>query len=445
MKRFLRLLCLSAACSAFTLRLLSAPTTPDVLRESYVAGLGVIADTQATASRTDRLLDLISTGTAMQAQRTAAMESQLLSTRQQIDSLDRQIQSLGHQGAQLQEQRQQIETRFGALDHALADDRLLLAKSTEAVGALVASAEKSGSYVEQSMAAQTTAELKSHARALRDLADHIAQARQHISLERTLFEGLQPRLKSTTDDLKALATELATSTEKVGKVRAALGEVNGTLERDRATLSKQYQAFGVAVEGFRLVQADVLRRWLLDGPPSGDLPSLSIDDIVESGIRQTSYGAPSGVFAADASVNPNSVGLENRGVGGKASKEMEAEKSNQISAEFTQLNRRARWLLAMLDRLESFAEESLNEAEGWNGSAGAWRSQLTNINRDIADARGQLSSLQMEQDMVVTTVKLIGQQSSDTAGSVATAVKQIAAQAEKLSQLTAELKRLSAN
>lgn len=443
MKHSFRLLLLSAACSAFTVRLVAAPATPDVLREKYVAGLAVIADAQATASRTGHMLDLIESGADNQANRAAMMESRLLGTKHSAESFNRQLQSLDALTARLLEQKQRIETRFGTLDRALADNRALLGKSTEAVGALITSAEKSGSYVERTIAEEAGESLKEHARYLRDVADRLAQARQRIGLERTLFDGLQPRLAATANDLKALTGELGVTNEKVAKLQASLKDLQAALQRDRASLSKQHEAFGAVIEGFRVVQADVLRRWLLDGPPAGELPSLTIDDIVESGYADTGSfraSAPVGTFAADpnsdAQLLASRADMRPKGAA-------EADKNNQISAEFTQLHRRVRWLLAMLERLESFAEESLGEAEGWNRSANQWRSQLTNVNRSIADERGQLSSLQMEQDMVATTIKLIGQQASDTTGTVAAAVKNLGAQAQKLSEITADLKKLS--
>jgi chromosome segregation ATPase len=445
MKPLPRLLCLSAACAAFALRLFSAPPAPDALRERYVAGLGVIADAQATVARTGRMLDLIESGADAQANRASLMESRLLNTRHQADSFDRQIQALAAQTTRLLEQKRRIETRFGTLDRTLGDDRALLAKSTEIAGALVASAEKSGSYVERTIAENVTGELKQHARQLRDLVDRLAQARQRLGLEWTLFDGLQPRLAASAADLKTLNAELAAASGKVEKLRASLNELRAALERDHAGLTKQHQAFGVSVEGFRLVQADVLRRWLLDGPPAGDLPPLSIDDIVESGLHDASEDGDTGARYGASVASPAAVGDATTQMDPMSVSMQEAEQNNQISPEFTQLNRRARWLLAMLTRLEVFATLSLHEAEQWNHSASQWRSQLTNLNRSVADQRGQLSSLQMEQDMVATTIKLIGQQASDTTGTVAAAVKHLGTQAEKLAQLTAELKRLSAN
>lgn len=445
MKLSIRLVCFSAALTAFSSPLVSAPAAPDALRERYVAGLAVIADAQATAARTGRMLDLIEDGADIQASRTAQMESRLLTARHQADSFDRQIQGLGAQTTRLLDQKQRIETRYGALERALGDDRTLLAKSTEAVSALATSAEKSGSYIERTIAENATNELKQHAIYLRDLVDRLAQSRQRISLERTLFEGLQPKVTAAATDLKALNMDITTTSDKVARLRTALGELRTILERDRASLSKQYQTFGVAIEGFRVTQADVIRRWLLDGPPAGELPSLSIDDIVESGLVGATFNGSSPVAFAE---DPNTtLSARDRATGQATSASLaeEGEKNNQISAEFTQLNRRVRWLLSMLGRLELFAEQSLQEAEAWSGQTSSWRSQLTNVNRNIADTRGQLTSLQMEQDMVTTTIKLIGQQASDTTGIVAAAVKNLGAQADKLSSLTAELKRLSSN
>jgi chromosome segregation ATPase len=437
---------LFAASAALVLTLSAAPASPDKLHESYVAGLTIIANTRAATTRMEHTLDLIDQGADAQTARVATMESRLFGVNQSIKQLEQRAQSLGPLTKDLLGRKSRIEARFAPLEHALKDDRTLLTKSIEAVAAVTASAEKSGSPIERSLAEEMTAEIKQHAASLRDVADQLAQSRQRISLESTLFEGLQPHLATAMTDLTNVTTDSTSASDRVAKQRANLKDLRDNLNRDRSSLAGPFAVFGTAVEDFRVVQIDVLRRWLLDGPPAGEIPALTIDEVVESGLP-----APGRAYAATAS-DPNfmatgdsATSLSPFQINKKGGKTDENSAGNQISAEFTQLSRRARWCLAMLDRLESFADESLGEAEGWTSAAANWRTELTNINHAIADLRGTLASLQMEQDIVASTIKLIAKQAADTTGKVAATGRQIADQTTQLKNLTAELKRLSAN
>jgi chromosome segregation ATPase len=437
-----------AATAAFAISLAAAPAAADKLHERYVTGLAIIADTQAATARMGRTLEVIENGADAQASRVTSMESRLFSVKQSTERLERESESLGATTKNLLDQKIRIEARFTSLERALNDDRTLLTKSTEIISALLASAEKSGSNIERTIAEQTTAELKQHAGVLRAIADQLAQTRQRIGLERTLFEGLQPRLGTTGADLKAVSGELAAAGDRIATQRTALTTLRSALDRDRANLAGPYVAFGIAIEGYRVVQVDVLRRWLLDGPPAVEIPALSINDIIESSLPSAGKGryaahveSPNAVAFAE---DPNTQ-LSSRSASASIAEPSDAGANNQISVEFTQLNRRARWSLAMLQRLEAFAGESLMEAENWTEAATNWRSELTNMNRAIADLRGTLASLQLEQDMIAATIKLITKQTDDTSGSVAETAKRIASQTTQLTSLTAELKRLSAD
>jgi chromosome segregation ATPase len=375
------------------------------------------------------------------------METRLLNARQTINNLGQLVENLSTTTARLLDEKARVEKRFTTLERALADDRAILGKSTDAINALVGSAEKSGSFVERTIAEQATTTLRQHAARLRHSADQLAQTRQRIGLERTLFEGLQPRVTTAGDDIKTVSSELEAASVHVIKQRDSITELHTALERDRIGLAKRYDAFGLAVESFRVTQIDMLRRWLLDGPPDGELPSLSIYDVIESGI-----GTPLPV-RSDTS---NTMGGDSFGGegGGYASASQpayapmahaESNPGNQISAEFTQLNRRVRWCLGMLQRLQTFSDESLSEATAWIDSAARWRVQLTNATRSIADQRGALAAVQMEQDMIASTIALIKKQADDTNAAVADTSNYIASQTAKLASITADLKRLSAD
>ncbi|MDR2675350.1 MAG: hypothetical protein LBC18_10950 [Opitutaceae bacterium] len=426
------------------------------LRERYVSGLALINETQAATTRTGATLNLIEDGANAQSARVASMETRLLNARQTINSLGQLVENLSTTTARLLDEKARVEKRFTTLERALADDRAILGKSTAAINALVGSAEKSGSSVERAIAGQATATLQQHAARLRRSAGQLEQTRQRIGLERTLFEGLQPRITATGDDLKTVSTELEAASARVTKQRDSITELHAALERDRTGLAKRYDAFGLAVESFRVTQIDMLRRWLLDGPPDGELPSLGIDDVIESGLMSSSPGPVQTDQTVNTALSTGDSfigGVSGGSFAGKGKQQLpyepapnaEAEHGSHISAEFTQFNRRVRWCLGMLQRLQTFSDESLSEAAGWIDSAANWRAQLTNATRSIADQRGALAAVQMEQDMIASTIALIKKQADDTNAAVANTSNYIASQTAKLASITADLKRLSAD
>jgi hypothetical protein len=120
---------------------------------------------------------------------------------------------------------------------------------------------------------------------------------------------------------------------------------------------------------------------------------------------------------------------------------MSAEELNQAGADVIALYRKARWYLAMLERLNVFAEESLETVYGWTGDAESWRSQFMRSGRTLADQRGVLSSLEMEQAVVTTTVGLMTKQAKTAEAQVDVVVELLEKQTKRLAAVTVELKR----
>ena len=116
---------------------------------------------------------------------------------------------------------------------------------------------------------------------------------------------------------------------------------------------------------------------------------------------------------------------------------------SQSSPEIIQLSKRAKWYLAMLSRLTSFVGESLNEAAVWSNEAEGWRNGLSGAGRMLAEQRGVLATLQMEQEIVTTTVALIATQEATSGEQVRIVSADVDHQAKRLEEISAELKKQS--
>jgi len=432
------------------------------LRETYVNGLKNISDTKAAYTRTGNLLNIVENGASQQSQSIAGMESRLLQVRQTLTNLQNNTQNLTATGASLLAQRDRIQDRFATLQTALADTRALLAGATKAVDALVASADKSGVVIERQLASQTVADLQQLAAQLQGYAAGVEQTRRQIDLEYTLFKGLQDRPASVSADITTALDELKTTTGQIAKQRASVDALLARLAKDRASLSDKYNAFGQTVEKFRVVQISVLRRWLFDGPPAGELPSLTIDDVLETVfapppptviVADNTIVSGNGAYAGgNSGYITGSLGAAGEGgrsfafespaptTGARPNIDM-----NQISPETIQNHKRAQWYLTMLRRLVSFANESQGEASGWLAATNNWRSQLGSITSTLAVQRGTLSTLQLEQDTISTTVTLIGRQADTTSAEITTAAAYIATQTATLQSIIDALKIRSAD
>jgi len=429
------------------------------LRETYVNGLKNISDTKAAYTRTGNLLNIVENGAAQQSQSIAGMESRLLQVRQTLTNLQNNTQNLTAAGASLLAQRDRIQDRFATLQTALADTRALLAGATNAVDALVASADKSGNILERQLASQTVSDLQNLAAQLQRYATNVEQTRRQIDLEYTLFKGLQDRPASVATDITSALAELKTTTDQIAKQRASVDALLARLAKDRTGLTDKYNAFAQTVENFRVVQISVLRRWLLDGPPAGEIPSLTVDDVLEnvfappaptviaSGILNSNIVATDAFGAGDALTSrqlqtrqPALAGAPASTWAGKPNIDM-----NQLTPETIQNHKRAQWYLTMLNRLVSFANESQNEASGWLSATNNWRNQLGNITSTLAQQRGNLSTLQLEQGTISTTVALIGKQADTTSAEISTAASTIATQTTALQSIIDDLKKRSAD
>ena len=417
------------------------------LRETYVNGLKNISDTKAAYTRTGNLLNIVQNGASQQSRTIAGMESRLLLVRQIFTNLQNNTKDLTATGASLLAQRDRIQDRFATLQTALADTRSLLAGATKAVDALVASADKSGVVVERQLASQTVDELRQRAAQLQGYVTSVEQTRRQIDLEYTLFKGLQDRPASVSADITTALAELKTTTGQIATQRASVDALLARLAKDRANLSDKYNTFGQTVENFRVAQISVLRRWLLDGPPAGELPSLTIDDVLE-----TAFAPEEGYSVANTLSGSRAGGADRQqtqqtqpmyapaAASGRPNIDM-----TQISPETIQNHKRAQWYLTMLRRLVSFVNESQNEANGWLSATNNWRENLSNITSTLAQQRGALSTLQLEQDTISTTVTLIGRQADTTSAEITTAASYIASQTTDLQAIIDDLKKRSAD
>ena len=420
-----------------------AASSSNALRERYVEGLTLIAEFKAAQARAEEVLALVDEGASEQVQRIREMESRLSAIKYENTQLERDAKRAVQSGRLLIDSKDRLKERFDFLDRVLGDQRTLLKGATSTVSALLEAADKSGRLVERRLAEQSAEELKSAAGLLNQSADRLVRMRLHVDLESTLINGLQPQAKELSEGVAGVASKREEVAAQVTKQRIAAEQLTKLLDGNRSRLDERGDAFEREIEAFRLVQIEVLHRWLLDGPPAGDMPALSIDDVIEAGGYNKKPKRPdpsSTILGAD--------GLSGMAAGGMAAREgmsqgdrISAEELNQAGSDVIALYRKARWYLAMLERLNVFASESLETVYGWTGDAESWRSQFMRSGRTLADQRGVLSSLEMEQAVVVTTVGLITKQAKTAEAQVDVVVELLEKQTKRLAAVTAELKR----
>jgi hypothetical protein len=420
-----------------------AASSSNTLRERYVEGLTLIAEFKAAQARAEEVLTLVDEGASEQVQRIREMESRLSAIKFENTQLDRDAKRAVQGGKLLIDSRDRLQERFDFLDRVLGDQRTLLKGATSTVSALLEAADKSGRLVERRLAEQSAEELKSAAGLLNQAADRLGRMRLRVDLESTLINGLQPQAKALSEGVADVASKREEVAAHVTKQRIAAEQLTTLLDGNRSRLDARGEAFAREIEAFRLVQVEVLRRWLLDGPPAGDMPALSIDDVIEAGgysKKPKRPGPSSTVLGADGMSGGMSAGLSARGDIANEDR-VSAEELNQAGADVIALYRKARWYLAMLERLNVFAAESLETVYEWTGDAESWRSQFTRSGRTLADQRGVLSSLEMEQSVVTTTVGLITKQAKTAEAQVDVVVELLEKQTKRLAAVTAELKR----
>lgn len=441
-----KFLCLVLAASAsFSISQAADPvtaTTSDTLNATYVEGVRLISDANAAIERGNRVLSIVEQGADGQVGRIAEMEARLQNVKWSANQLETNALRRVEEGMRLSAEKIRIEARFRVLATALQDDRLLLTGATKTVERLLDVADKSGKLAERRLADQIASELKVGAAQVRLASDRLEQMKLRVTLESTLLQGLQARAGSEASDIKALKAELTKLENEVAVQRSGASKLTVLLTEDRTRLAQRQNSLGQMIETFRVVQVSVLRHWLIDGPPAGDLPSLTIDDVMDPAIEQRKMRRPDpsttilGSGAGSMSPADASSGLSAFNV----SSEEEAD-STQASSEVMQLHKKARWYLAMLSRLTTFTAQSLNEANVWVDDAEVWRDGLSNSGRTLADQRGALTSLAMEQGIVATTVELMTKQAATAREQVSAVVVQVEKQTQRLAEISAELKK----
>lgn len=416
-------------------------TKADGLRERYVEGLRLIADAQASVARTNNVLQLIESGADGQVAQIADMEAQLQQVKRTTEFLKTEAARRLTEGDQLVQGRSRLEARFGALERVLADERALLTGATETAAALATAADKSGNRTDRDVAEVMTGRLKDIAGRLHRSADQLAQIQLRMKLESTLLDGLQPRAAETMAAISAVTVELDKLAAQVAGQRKAVDGLTAGLVEDRKGLVGRLGQFGRTIEAFRVVQLDVLRRWLVDGPPAGDMPALSVTDVIEGNeyLKKPMRPDPSAtVLGGSGGLHQSDALLEDSGLRGRS--DPNADDLGQASAEVIQLTKRMRWYNDMLNRLISFSDESLGEARDWANEAESWRSSFAAAGRTLADQSGVLTTVRMQQEMATTSVGLISQQAATVRTQVQAAITQLEQQTKRLGEITAELK-----
>jgi len=419
-------------------------STSDALRNRYVEGVRLISEVRASVSRGNDVLSIVESGSDAQAVRIADMELRLQGVQRATGYLDTESARRVAAGQKLLREKARLEERFAVLEPALADDKALLAGATKTVDELLTAADRSGKLSERRVADITADELKIAAEQVHMAADRLAQMQLRVKLEFTLLQGLQARASGDAADIKAVNAEQVKIAVLVSAQRTAVDKLAAALVETRHQLSDCGNEFSRAVEQFRVVQVGVLRRWLVDGPPAGEAPSLTIMDVQEAGFlpRLRRPDPASTVLGSmGEGIDANAAPMESRSMS-KFHDDGEVD-STQSSPDVIQLSKRAKWYLAMLSRLTSFVGESMDEAFAWSSEAEAWRNGLSSAGRVLAEQRGVLATLQMEQEIVTTTVALIANQEGTAGEQVRSVSADVDRQTKRLETISAELKKQS--
>lgn len=404
----------------------------------------MISEVRASVSRGNDVLSIVESGSDAQAVRIADMELRLQGVQRATGYLDTESARRVAAGQKLLREKARLEERFAVLEPALADDKALLAGATKTVDELLTAADRSGKLSERRVADITADELKIAAEQVHMAADRLAQMQLRVKLEFTLLQGLQARASGDAADIKAVNAEQVKIAVLVSAQRTAVDKLAAALVETRHQLSDCGNEFSRAVEQFRVVQVGVLRRWLVDGPPAGEAPSLTIMDVQEAGFlpRLRRPDPASTVLGSmGEGIDANAAPMESRSMS-KFHDDGEVD-STQSSPDVIQLSKRAKWYLAMLSRLTSFVGESMDEAFAWSSEAEAWRNGLSSAGRVLAEQRGVLATLQMEQEIVTTTVALIANQEGTAGEQVRSVSADVDRQTKRLETISAELKKQS--
>ncbi len=416
----------------------------DGLRQRYVEGVRLISDVRGAVARTNDVLQLVEQGADGQVRQIADMEAQLQQVKRTTGFLETDAARRVAEGQRLAQEQGRLQERFGALARVLADERTLLTGATETAAALLTAADKSGKLAERRIADEVAGGLKDMADQLRSHANAVAQMQVRVKLESTLLQGLQPRSTEAAAAISAVNAEHGKLAAQMAGQRKAVDALAAGLLSDRRELAARMNEFGRTVETFRVVQLDVLRLWLVGGPPPGEMPALTIEDVMEGNefMKKPVRPDPSATMLGQAGGLANAGDRDGSYGSSRASSASEAsdEDVNQASAEVVRLRNRARWYFGMLNRLTSFSIESLKEANGWAGEAEGWRNGLAAAGRTLADQSGVLTTVRMQQEMATTTVGLISAQAETVRAQVRAEIEQLEKQTKRLHAIAAELK-----
>jgi chromosome segregation ATPase len=413
-----------------------------------VEGLQVVAEVRAMLERTQNLLGLQETATEAHVARITGVEWRIKAAKDQLEALAKNVAGSSADRERMLAEYARILERFAVLDRALVDRPALLAGATEAVSKLMELAEQSGRLNERQLAEQMVEEMKRVARNFQDVSDRMDDAKLRIGLEHTLVQGMGTRLPNLSKEVERLLQEQAGLAAQVTGFRTAVGKLEQGVRGDRSLLDGKRAEFGRVVENYRVVQVDVLRRWLLSGPPEGDWPALSALDMMEAGARSAAIDANApGAFAGGAAPSANSVMAEPHGMslrggraGGIANLDDDMQRSNP---ELVKQYKRVRWYLTMIGRLMELTNESVINSELWIQQSREWNSQHMAHNRELAQLLGNLAGLAAELKTTGMTIDLTAKQAATVSAKVAEAAGQLDKQNLNLTKLTTQLRELA--
>lgn len=416
------------------------------LRDTYVAGVRLISETRNSVENASSLLTLVENGADQQAIKVSQMERGAANLKSMNASLAARVAVSCQLGKKLKAEKSRLDARFAVLADALDNDAALLEPARKALDELTATADRSGSLAVRRLADRDLALMTAEAARLHRAPAILEQTRMTTNLEYTLLEGLQQSAQASSEDLKKVAAELTGLEPAIAAQRASIDKVRAALLQSRSELDARTTDFNGNIERFRVVQVAALRRWLTDGMPQGDIPSLAGMNLSEAGFSEDRMVTKMGPENSEVRPSPDETHLRPSvaygGAGGRGLN-AEAEENEGAGAEALKLHNRVVWHLSMLGRLNDFLDESIAEAGNWRGKSERWRSELASYSSELSEERSWLTGLRVSQDMLTTTISLLGKQ-ADAAGERVRAVNaDIAARQTRLAELTSSIEKLS--
>lgn len=412
------------------------------LRDTYVAGVRLISETRNSVENASSLLTLVENGADQQAFKVSQMEWSADELKSMNTSLIARVTASCQQGKTLVGEKARLDARFAVLAEALVDDAALLDPARKALDELTAAADRTGNLAARRLADRDLALLTAEAARLHKAPSLLEQTRMTTNLEYTLLEGLQQSAQATADDLKKVASELSSLEPAIAAQRASIDKVRAALLKSRGDLDARTLDFSGTVERFRVVQVAALRRWLTDGVPQGDIPSLAWMNLAEAGFSENRSADRMARESKEVRPSPDQT-LMGPGSGYMAGRAGEGDETEGAGAEVIKLHNRVLWHLSMLGRLNDFLDESLRETASWRGKSERWRLGLASYASDLAEERAGLTSMRVSQEMLATTISLLGKQADAAGERVRAVTADIAARQARLADIAASLEKLS--